>query len=221
MVKYFTMVSDASSTESGVFLALSQHVHVLLTEINGIWVCFKAAQERLAETVAGVLLSGLLVSGLSILSRGLHRSLLHGSLLLLDGSLVTVVWAATSHNSSDGLVSDFWTDSHGHTSGHGTTETRHHTASLSRGWSHRHVWHAGALLSSWWGVIMMVNLSGGCLLHGSGWSSGASWTEAWWASTWTWTSYLKAVNKYEFDKEKAYNNWGEHSLTWSGHIFNN
>lgn len=85
------MVSDASSTESGVLLALSQHVHILLTEINGIRVGLEAAQERLAEAVAGVLLSGLLVGGLSILSRGLHRSLLHGSLLLLNGSLVSVV----------------------------------------------------------------------------------------------------------------------------------
>ena len=85
------MVSDASSTESGVFLALHQHVHVLLADINGILVVLEAAQERLVEAVAGVLLSRFLVCGLSILSRSLHRSLLHGSLLLLDGSLVTVV----------------------------------------------------------------------------------------------------------------------------------
>ena len=81
------MASDASGAESGIFLALHEHVHVHLANINAILVALEAVQERLVEAVARVLLSGLLVSGLSILNWCLHGSLLHRGLLLLNGCL--------------------------------------------------------------------------------------------------------------------------------------
>ncbi len=186
MVEYFTMFSDSSSTESGVLFALIEHIHVWLAHVNAALVGLEAVHERLVEAVALILLSRLLVGWLSILS--LHGCLLHGSLLLLlNGSLLAVVWVSTAHNSSDGLVSDFWTNSNGHTSGESTTEAWHHSTTLSRGRNHG---HARACTLSRCGVIMMMNLLRGCLLDRSGWSSGASWTETWWTSTWTsWSSY--------------------------------
>ena len=45
MIKYFTMVSDSSGTESGILLALIQHVHVLLAHVDRVLIVLKAAQE--------------------------------------------------------------------------------------------------------------------------------------------------------------------------------
>jgi hypothetical protein len=90
-----------------------------LASINAISILLQAGQESLVEAGAGVLLNLLLliISGLSVLNWG---SLHHGG-SLLNWSLLnwglTVATAATSHNSSDSLMSDFRTSTHSHTSG--------------------------------------------------------------------------------------------------------
>lgn len=175
--------SESHSAELCVLFALHKKVHVLLAHVNLVGRLLKAVQEWLVEVVALVLLSWLLISGLSILSRGLlHGSLLNGGLLLL---LRSVTWAAASHDSSDGLVSDFWTSTHSHTSGECATEATGHATTWS-GSSHCH----GSTSLGRCGVVVMMNLLGWCLLDRSWWSSGASWSETGWTSAWTsWSSY--------------------------------
>lgn len=174
--------SESHGAELGILFALHKEVHVLLAHFNLVGALLEAVQEWLVEVVALVLLSWLLISGLSILNRGLlHGSLLDGGLLLLR----SVAWAAASHDSSDGLVSDFWTGTHSHTSGECATEATGHSTAWS-GSSHCH----GSSSLGGCGVVVMVNLLGWCLLDRSWWSSGASWSETGWTSAWTsWSSY--------------------------------
>ena len=77
--------------------------------------------------------------------------------------------AATSHDASDGLVSDFRTSTHGHTLGESTAETATADAATDLG------------SSGSWGVVVMMNHLRRRLLvvHcGSGRSSRSSGTEA-------------------------------------------
>jgi hypothetical protein len=89
-------ISDASHGETRVLLALQEHVHVLLAELNAVCVGLETVEERLVEAHAGVLLlikllSGLLINGLSIL----NWLLLDRCLLLLLRSISMA--AAASH----------------------------------------------------------------------------------------------------------------------------
>ena len=109
------------------------------------------------------LLRGLLINRLSILNWSLLN---RGSLLLSRGLTVA---AATTHDTSDGLVSDFRASTHSHTSGEGTAETTAADATSDLGSS-----------SGWGAVVVMVNLLGRSLLvvHcGSSGRSGSSGTE--------------------------------------------
>ena len=159
-------LSSSYSVESEwvILLALLKHVHVSLAHSHIAGVILQTVNEIGVERHAGVL---LLLLG-ELLSWG---SLLHLLLLLLGGGLVTWwPWAGT-HNASDGLMSNFWTGTEGHTCHESTTESGHHTTTSGGGLLH-------------W-----------CLLLGRSGSHGSlsCWrlvsTETWWSSWWGAASY--------------------------------
>ena len=111
------------------------------------------------------LLRGLLINGLSVLSwLSILNWLLGRCLLLLLGSISMA--AAASHNASNGLVSDFRTSTHGHTSGESTAKTATADATTD------------LRSSSSRSVVVMVNLLRRSLLGWSCWSSRRPGTES-------------------------------------------
>jgi hypothetical protein len=162
-------ISEASHGETSILLALHEHVHVLLAGLNVVGAGLETVEERLVEAHAWVLLlsnllSGLLINGLSIL----NWLLLDRCLLLLLRSISMA--AAASHDTSDGLVSNLRTSTHGHTSGESTAKTATADAKTAT--------DLGS--SGSWGVMVMMNLLRRRLLMmhcGSGRSSRSSGTE--------------------------------------------
>lgn len=154
------LISVSNAIESGIVLfALHQHVHVWLAHSDVVWVILEASKEVLVEAHAWVLLN-LLLLGLSIVNWG---HLLWCDLLLLD--LSSVSWT-TSHDSSDSLVSNFWTSTECHSSHYSSSKAAHHSTRLLR-WSHLwslvvHGWLWGMSCSSWWA-----------------WSSESTWSWRW------------------------------------------
>jgi hypothetical protein len=151
---------------------LHEHVHVLLAGLNAVCAGLETVEERLVEAHAGALLlrnllRGLLISGLSVLNWLSILNWLLCLLLLLRGISMA---AAASHDTSDGLVSDFRTSTHGHTCGESTAETATADATTDL-----------RSCGSWGVVVMMNHLRRRSLLvvHcGPGRSSRSSGTEA-------------------------------------------
>ncbi len=155
------MISNASHGETSILLALHEHVHVLLADINAVCVSLETVEERLVEAHAGVLLlsnllRGLLINGLSIL----NWLLLDRCLLLLLRSISMAT--AASHHTSDGLVSNLRASTHGHTSGESTAKTATADAATDLG------------SSCSWGVMVMMNLLRRSLLVMHCWSGRSS-----------------------------------------------
>ena len=122
-------------------------VHVVLAEIDLVGVLLEAADEVLAEALAGILLGGWLRVLLLLLLVVLRLGLL---LLLLLRGFLSVRGGATAHHCADCLMSDFGACAESHTSDycrHNSTAAETHSAALlgsgSRSVLNRSGWRCG------------------------------------------------------------------------------
>ncbi len=118
-------------------------VHVVLAEIDLVGVLLEAADEVLAEALAGILLGGWLRVLLLLLLLVLRLGLLLRGFLSVRGG-------ATAHHRADCLMTDFGACAESHTSDycrHNSTAAETHTAALlgsgSRSVLNRSGWRCG------------------------------------------------------------------------------